>query len=790
MLKTLFGIDDSQLIDNVSLHFRGGWGLAITLVVLAIAFVIYSYRAESRLSKGRRGLMGACLGLALLMLIIIILEPIAEIQTHRTSKPTLLFMVDSSSSMTIQDQRTNLEDVREAAKVMGKMKLADPLLSGDVEKMQEATGSVSRFELAKQAMLHPEIDVLKKLSDQFDVRFFSFDEKVEPEGGAEDPAAWINARKPDGSTSQLGSALNEAVARYSGQQVEGVVAISDYAWIKGTDPLKVAKDLGHRGIPIHAVTVGVPAPPDIRVREVMAPEVVFQGDKVPLRVQIESEGFQGETVELTLTIDGDRASERRIELRGGLQFEEMTFIPKKDSGSVELAFSVTSLPGETTAENNTRKSKVRILDEKINVLYVEGLPRWEYRYLRWVLLRDPRLDVTFVMTQGDPQLAATSPRHLPQFPQDIKDVMKYDLIILGDVPSSYFKPPQLDAIDQLVKKGGGSLLMLAGPMAAPTTYKDTPIEVVLPVNLGDGPWRGVSPSAHPTITDAGKESPVAALSSSVQSDARIWSQVKPLYAVPRLSGAKPGATVLLALPKSGQETKDYPLVSWQRYGTGKSLFVATEELWRMRREVGDRYHAKFWGQTIQFLTLSRLLGQNKQVSLDTERKSYSSGEQVRVFANVLTESFEPVIQNEYPLVLEQEGLQDSQVEIILSPVPDSPGLYSGVHLASGDGTYILKTKPRDLEISNQVQIEVSTIPLESRETSMRGDVARQVAELSGGSVMRLSDLSSLATKIGPREPITTVVKVEQDLWDVPFLFLLFVLFCGIEWFLRRRDNLV
>ena len=55
---------------------------------------------------------------------------------------------------------------------------------------------------------------------------------------------------------------------------------------------------------------------------------------------------------------------------------------------------------------------------------MEGIPRWEFRYLRWVLLRDPRLDVKFLMTQGDPALAGSSPRHIGGLPTSREDLFK------------------------------------------------------------------------------------------------------------------------------------------------------------------------------------------------------------------------------------------------------------------------------------------------------------------------------------------------------------------------------
>ena len=251
-----------------------------------------------------------------------------------------------------------------------------------------------------------------------------------------------------------------------------------------------------------------------------------------------------------------------------------------------------------------------------------------------------------------------------------------------------------------------------------------------------------------------------------------------------------GATVLLTKPKESEQIRDYPLVAWQRYGTGKSMFVATEDLWRMRLEVGDKYHARFWGQAIQFLTLSRLLEKNKQITIETDRRTYSAGEQVQVFANVLTQSFDPVEQASYTVILDRKEVAGAETEMELSPVPDSPGLYSGVHLASEDGAYQLKTKPQDAEVSNQVDFRIATIPLEDRETAMQADVARQIAEQSGGKNLGLLELANLPSELGEHEPLSRTVQLQIDLWDKPILFILLVVFAGTEWYLRRRENLV
>lgn len=792
MLKKLLGLDSSQEVDQVELAFRGGWFFGLLLIAGAIALAIFLYRREHSVPRGRRIAMTLMQAAALITFIVVIMQPFAKIRMTKEFKRSMILLLDTSSSMSIDDPRNAAEEVEEAAKALNKIPLDRKLGTDDAQTVKQDLGSTRRIDLARGALSNPEIDLIGQLEKQYDVRFFTFDSQVRGEDPKDPAAAGEPGALPkaEGTSSQVGSAIEEAVGRFSGQPLAGAMVISDFAWVEGKDPLNVARRLKERRVPLYTVPVGLPTPPDIYVRGVVAPEVVFKGDRVPLRVKIESRGFAGKAVQLFFKVNGEDNSNLQVTLKDGIQFAEFMFIPQAESGTLDLDFNIKMQEGEITEVNNNTNHKVRILDEKIKVLYIEGMPRWEYRYLRWVLLRDPRLQVHFLMTQGDPALAASSPQHIGRFPEDPKEALKYDLIILGDVAASYFNAGQTELIEKLVRERGGSLLMLAGPMAAPSTYRDTPIGDLLPVNIGTGGYLNLPTNVSPLVTEDGHKSLATSLSLTPDTSARVWSHVKPLYGLPQLAGAKSGATVLLTLPKLNEQEPDYPLVAWHRHGTGKSLFVATEDLWRMRLEVGDRYHARFWGQTIQFLTLSRLLGANKQVSIETDSNTFSAGDQIRIFANVLTESFEPVEGESYEVVLAERDNPDSAVTVELSAVESTPGLYSGSVLAGKDGNYEVRTQPQDAEISNTAEFSVSTIPIEERETAMQADIARQAAEISGGKQLSLAGLGEFASTLEPEKKLTNTVKIERELWDTPLWFLLIVGFAGAEWYLRRKDNLV
>lgn len=799
MLKSFFNVEADETVTDVKLVIEYGWGVALPVLALLVAFAIYLYRSESWLSGGRRLVMGGCYLAAGALLLLLLLKPSVTMETERPKKRSVLVLLDSSMSMQVADKRTEIEDALEAAKTLGKVPSDQEPEEADPEVLKSVE-TVTRLELAKAALQHPEQGLATSLEGNYTLRYYGMDEALRPLSAESGETGFASA-EAEGNASRIGAALAEVVTRHAGQPLAGVVVLSDFAWVEGRDPSAAARKLKAEGVPVYTVPIGLPAPPDVSVPQIIAPNVVFAGDKAPVKARIESTGFDGETVELAFSVNGDVVETREVELSGRAQFEEFSHLPAKDAGELKLAVSVKTDLDESGDANNRASHVLRVLNEKINVLYVEGMPRWEYRYLRWVLMRDPRLRVRFLMTQGDEHLARTSNRHVGAFPSKAEEMLKYDLIILGDVSASYFRPEQLKWLQDLVKTGGGSLLMLAGPMGAPGSYAETQVADMLPVRIAGSRWRSIGSRYHPVVTGDGMESAVTALGDTAETSNRIWSAVRPLGYLPQLDGAKPAATTLLTLSRDENATsveQPYPLVAWQRYGSGKTMFVGTADLWRLRREVGERFHSQFWSQAIQFLALSRLLGQNKPVTVETGEAVYATGDRVEVFVNALTESFEPVEQESYVVLLEKEGSEDPPVELELSPakrlkdgeLQNSPGSFVGTIPAGEEGRYLLRAKTTDPNLTNSAAFEVENVPVEERKTDSRPDVAAQISAITGGKMISAAAMSELPGLLHSDEKFISQNHRDRDLWDMAALFLVLVVLTGVEWYLRRRENLV
>ncbi len=791
MIARLLGIEDDGTLTYVEAALRHPWPAVVLLLltVAAVALVVALYRREHGLTRTRRSVLIALRSLLLALLLLILFEPVLGLELAVRVRSNVLVLLDVSQSMALGDRRTTHAAQRRAAKAMGLVSYDDPL-PADVAvpaDVRPRVAAVPRIDLARAVLQNEQLDLLGRIGRDHQLRFFTFGQGVASVDLERERGAWMMT-EPDQPATELGVALQDAAARFGGQTIAGVIVLSDGASNQGVDPIDAAHALGRRSVPVHTVGIGLPDPPDVAIASVVVPETVFAHDDVPVRIHLRSTGYEGRTVELAATLNGQPIARQSILLVGGNQFEEITFAPGDKAGSLQLNIAVDPLPDEASAANNRATRRVRVIDDRIKVLYVEGRPRWEYRYLRAVLLRDRRLDTYFLMTEGDQELATVSDRHVSRFPQEAQDLFEYDLIIIGDVPAMTFTPTQMELIERLVRERGGSVLMLAGRRQAPATFAGTPIETLLPVRPRSGGPVAVSDDLAPRVTPEGRRAGVTLLEADPQRNDEIWSLVKPLYGVPPLAGAKPGATVLLDLPGVG-DVRDYPLVAWHRYGSGKAMYVGTDQLWRLRFKRGDFHHARFWGQSIQFLALSRLLGENKRVRVELERGEYKAGERIGVYVHALTEGYDPLRAPQVEVRVEAVEGDAEPRTVTLQPASDTPGLFQGVYVAEAAGRYRVSPVGFDAQAVAVAEFTATAVPLEMLEPAMQERMLRQIAEASGGRYHALDDLPGLVEAFDA-EPRTMVVRREKDLWDSPLVLLLALGLAGAEWLIRRQSNLV
>ena len=234
-----------------------------------------------------------------------------------------------------------------------------------------------------------------------------------------------------------------------------------------------------------------------------------------------------------------------------------------------------------------------------NVLYVEHWPRWEFRFLKNALIRDPNMRAHILLTSSDssfPQDATPGLEPIQAFPADLGG---YDVLILGDVPLDALGEGAAERIVEFVKEGGG-LLLIAGAETNPIGYAGTPLEGLLPVVPGKAPERDAAREYAYRLTKDGDGHVVTSLHPTADKNRSIWrdaEQLPPIrYAIP--GAAREGATVLVEALHGDRAD---PLFVTMPVEKGRVFYSATDEAYRWRWLRGDApYFYPFYQRAVDW----------------------------------------------------------------------------------------------------------------------------------------------------------------------------------------------
>ena len=777
-------------------HFAIGGGRSAALIMLAaIALCILAgwlYRREIPGQPIRRWTLTVLRGLFLLGLLVILLQPRIVFTVEQTVRRSLLVLVDASSSMTIEDPRTDDGDLVRAGIAMGSLEASRGLQQSIPPAFSEALAHPARAFLVKQALSTPTLDLLRRLATDQDVRPFRFSDRVTEAVG--DAATWPAQLPADGRSTAIGDSLRELLTRTRGQPLSGIFLITDGANNAGVSPLLAADLASREKVPLFIWGVGLPAPRDIIVSSIYTQDVAFVDDPISVTVRVRSRQMAGSDANIILKLNDDEVARHPIHfgsdgIGDGEQVVQMEFTPKK-AGNFKLTATIPPLPIEAVKDNNEQSTSLRVIDGKIKVLLVDDRPRWEFKYLQAMLLRDRRVDLKCVLQEADPGLSSTPGSiYLPHLPADKVELFQNDVIILGDVNLADLVHSQLDALKQFVGELGGGMVFIAGARNDPQSYFGTPLAAVLPIEPPENAPKVSDHSTpiHATLTAIGSTSHMLRLADTEEASDLIWSQLPPLFFDATVGRAKAGAQVLAVDPdplKSSRGGK-MPLIALQQFGAGQVLYVGTDNVWRWRKNVGDKYYTTLWGQIVQRLALPHLLGASKKTRITLDKKQYAAGERVTVYAKLFGDAFDPIATPTVAAGYQLAGTSQGRQAVVLNTLREQPGMYFGQFTTTTAGSY-------DFSIDNDRAVrepfDVIEPKLELGDTAMNEPLLRQMAQTSGGAFFKEEDLHRLPDEI-TRKSETARTTVDIPLWSSPAYFILLLLLITTEWIIRKVSDL-
>jgi uncharacterized membrane protein len=501
-------------------------------------------------------------------------------------------------------------------------------------------------------------------------------------------------------------------------------------------------------------------------------------------------GYHGQKARLTVR-DGDKTLvERDITLSpdGRIQ-NELLYFPVGAAGAKSLSFSVDPMPGEENLTNNSVSRPLLVTDAKRRILYIEGEPRWEYKFIRRAEDDDSTVQVVSMLRTSENKIyrqGINDPNELAEgFPVRAEDLFGYSGIIIGSVAADYFTPLQQELLREFVDRRGGGILFLGGREAlSDGGWAASSLNDLLPTFLPTGNHNFHRNSATVELTAEGVDSPITRLLDDPQKNADRWKRLTYLADYEDPGTPKPGATVLAAMNAGHRKL---PLLITESYGHGRTAILATGGTWRwqMSEALGDPSHDLFWQQLLRWLVADT---QGPVTASMPSRLLMDQG-RMRLTAQVRDRQFQPAADAHVAAHIVGPGGASALID--LTPSQDTPGQYQTEWTAEQPGAYLGEvTAESPSNPPQQLGSDVITFQredgvAENFHTAQNRRLLEQLASATGGTYWKPSDLKNLPRDISYSEAGISV-RTTKELWDMPIVFLLLLGLPITEWLVRRK----
>jgi hypothetical protein len=585
-------------------------------------------------------------------------------------------------------------------------------------------------------------------------------------------------------------ALSQAINKYP--NLQSIVLASDGDWNEGGNPIDVARRLRDREIPLFAVGAGSEQRlPDLSLKGLEIPAFAVVGKPVRIPFAVSNSMPQDVDAVVELQIQGKTVAKETVRVPAmGLGKSTFEWRPTK-VGEESLTVRIAHDQRDRVAANDEKTVSISLRNESLKVLMVESYPRWEYRYTRNALERDPGVEVSCYLLHPDIKELGGGRGYLEQFP-DEQTLFSYDVVFLGDigVGPNELTLEQCERLRRLVQTQAGGLVLMPGMRGKQSTLFPSPLEELFPVEMDKSRVRGVGMSrpSQFQLTEAGHQSLLTRMETSEAQNDDVWRSLPGFYWYAAVEKAKVGSQVLASHERDSNRFGRIPLIATKTFGNGKVLFMGTDGAWRWRKGVEDKYHYRFWGQVVRWMSYQRTMANGKSMRIFHSPDRPQEGDLITLQANVMNQNGEP-LQNGN--VTTRMMSPDGDVEVISlgRDDPDAWGLFRGEFTPKMGGEYKLTTTCKETGKSFESTLFVQGLEREQVGNPARFDILRDLAMSTRGQFVTADQVEMIASKAAQKREVQPLEK-RVPLWCHPYWAAALLGMLGLFWVGRKAAGLL
>lgn len=591
------------------------------------------------------------------------------------------------------------------------------------------------------------------------------------------------------AASDLAAAIDEVSRRH--ETARSIVLVSDGDWVGERSPVQATSELITRragGTRVFTVPLGSATRlPDLELATVSTPTfgVVDKPVRIPFTVRNWFSDLQ--TVNVSLRQDDRVVQSRELAMRSGERFDGSFSWQSETAGQFKLSVEVDVVDGEVNRQNNRSDHTIDVRDEALRVLLIDGMPRWEFRYLRNALLRDPGIDVSCLLFH--PDLSGTGgggKDYLSAWPEEPAELASYDVIFLGDVGvgADQLTIEQCRQIVGLVEEQATGLVFMPGPRGRQASILQSDLGKLVPVVLDSEKARGIGSSTPGefSLSDAGRRSLLTQLDDDSQANWSIWESLPGFYWHAAVTRAKAGSQVLAVHATSSNQYGRIPLLVSRGIGAGKVLFIATDSAWRWRMGVEDKYHYRFWGQVIRWMAYQRNMAVGELMRLSYRPEQPQPGDVVTLRASVMTPDGVPADAETVDVRVSSPSGPTRTIR--LGKADAEWGVYVGEVQFESLGEHVLQLVHPTESSTVDAKLSVQGRAGEQIGRPARPDIMREIARVGVGEAIAFDQIDQLVDTLN-RLPPDPALRRRIQWWNHPAVLLAMVAGLALFWIGRK-----